>query len=167
MNKNKYTTYLGLIFSIIFFQGCSTNQDDGILNISEKWTSTTSPRCELWFQNWGDYQRLLMVINSDPIRVSPSPYVTDKKNKPYLKPKEYEKIEKQQLKGNLYWQEKPKWEKGKSYNARWEVDRSNPKIKLPRLFDIEASYVDGNLVINVSEGYEPFIGMELTPLKSY
>ena len=167
MSKNKYTIYLGLIFSIITFQGCSTGQGTGNLDISEKWISTTLPRCELWFQNWGDYQRLLMVIDSDTVKVAPSPYVTDKKDKPYLKPKEYEKVEKQQLKGNLYWQEKPKWEKGKSYNARWEVDRANPKINLPRMFDIEASYIDGNLVIGVSEGDEPYMDMRLNPLKSY
>ena len=167
MNYNRIWGCLCL--SLIYLQvvGCSSDKQFNQTVLADKWVSTSNPKCEIWFQNWGDYQRLLMVINSDPIRVSPSPYVTDKKNKPYLKPKEYEKIEKQQLKGNLYWQEKPKWEKGKSYNARWEVDRANPKIKLPRLFDIEASYVDGNLVINVSEGYEPFIGMELTPLKSY
>ena len=167
MNKNKYTSYLGIIFSIIAFQSCSTDKGAGITGISEKWISNSKPRCELWFQNWGDYQRLLMVIDSDTVKVAPSPYVTDKIGKPYLKPKEYEKVERQQLKGNLYWKEEPKWEKGISYTARWEVDRANPKINLPRNFDIEASYSEGNLIIGVSEGEEPYMNLELNPLKSY
>ena len=93
--------------------------------------------------------------------------LVDKRGKPYLKPKEYEKVEKQQLKGNLYWKEEPKWEKGISYTARWEVDRANPKINLPRNFDIEASFSEGNLIIGVSEGEEPYMNLELNPLKSY
>ena len=99
---NRIWGYLCLSFIYLHLTGCSSEEQFNNIVLAEKWVSASNPKCEIWFQNWGDYQRLFMVINSDTMEIKPSPYVTEKKDKPYLTPKPYNKVSKQQLKGNIY-----------------------------------------------------------------
>ena len=92
---------------------------------------------------------------------------TEKEGKPYLKPIPYKKVEKQQLKGNIYWNEPPKWDDGHMNSARWIVDRSNPKISLPRTYNLELAMADGSLKLEVFEDQESYLQIELIPIKSY
>ena len=108
-----------------------------------------------------------MVIESDTMEIKPSPYVTEKKDKPYLTPKPYDKVSKQQLKGNIYWNDVPKWESGAIYNARWEIDRANPKINLPQLYDIEFSLHENKLKMKLIENSVPYLSFDLKSIKSY
>ena len=108
-----------------------------------------------------------MVIESDTMEIKPSPYVTEKKDKPYLTPKPYNKVSKQQLKGNIYWNDSPKWEFGKVYNARWEIDRANPKINLPQHYDIEFSLNENTLQMKLIENSELYLSFDLNSIKSY
>ena len=157
-----------LFYSLaLVLPGCSSDGDLSINILNDKWVSNTTPKSEVWFQNWGDYQRLLMVINSDTMDIVPGPYVTEKEGKPYLKPIPYRKVEKQQLKGNIYWNDAPKWESGIVYNARWEIDRANPKINLPRLYDIEFSLNDNKLKMKLIEDSELYLSFDLKSIKSY
>ena len=167
MNYNRIWGFLCL--SLIYLQvvGCSSDKQFNQTVLADKWVSTSNPKCEIWFQNWGDYQRLLMVIESDTIEIKPSPYVTEKKDKPYLTPKPYNKVSKQQLKGNIYWNDAPKWESGTVYNARWEIDRANPKINLPQLYDIEFSLNDNTLKMKLIEDSELYLSFDLKSIKSY
>jgi len=131
---------LALAIQILFILGIQVFTGTNTLSaasLSDKWISTSNPKCQVWFQNWGNYQRLLLIIDTDTTEVLPSPYVTEKKGKPYLKPKPYKKVKKQQLKGNLYWVEEPSWSDGVKNIASWEVDRANPKITLPQSFNVD------------------------------
>ena len=157
-----------LFYSLaLVLPGCSSDGDLSINILNDKWVSSTTPKSEVWFQNWGDYQRLLMVINSDTMDIVPGPYVTEKEGKPYLKPIPYKKVEKQQLKGNIYWNEPPKWDDGHMNSARWIVDRSNPKISLPRTYNIELAMADGSLKLEVFEDQESYLQLDLIPINSY
>ena len=158
-----------LCLSLIYLQvaGCSKNKQFKQTVLADKWVSTSNPKCEIWFQNWGEYQRLLMVIESDTMEIKPSPYITEKKGKPYLTPKPYDKVSKQQLKGNIYWNDVPKWESGAVYDARWEIDRANPKINLPQLYDIEFSLHENKLKMKLIENSVPYLSFDLKSIKSY
>ena len=164
---NRIWGYLCLSFIYLHLTGCSSEEQFNNIVLAEKWVSASNPKCEIWFQNWGDYQRLLMVINSDTMEIKPSPYVTEKKDKPYLTPKPYDKVSKQQLKGNIYWNNIPEWESGAVYNARWEIDRANPKINLPQLYDIEFSLDGSTLKMKLIEDSELYLSFDLKSIKSY
>ena len=157
-------TQITLLLSI---QGCSSKKELNVATLSDKWISTSSPRCEVWFQNWGTYQRLLVILDDDSTEVLPSPYVTEKKGKPYLKPKPYKKVEKQQLKGNLYWNEEPSWKDGIENTARWEVDRANPNLKLPQLYKVSFTLDNGELIMDVNREGKPNLELTLSELNSY
>ena len=79
----------------------------------------------------------------------------------------YDKVSKQQLKGNIYWNDVPKWESGAVYNARWEIDRANPKINLPQLYDIEFSLHENKLKMKLIENSVPYLSFDLKSIKSY
>ena len=167
MNFNRIWGYLCLSFIYLHLVGCSSEEQFNNTVLAEKWVSASNPKCEIWFQNWGEYQRLFMIIKSDTIEIKPSPYVTEKKDKPYLTPKPYDKVSKQQLKGNIYWKDVPNWESGIVYNARWEIDRANPKINLPQLYDIEFSLNDDTLKLKLIEDSELYLSFNLKSIKSY
>ena len=167
MTRHPFYFYKLLYLLLLLLLGCSSENNLSVNILSDKWVSTATPKCEVWFQNWGDYQRLLMVINSDTMDVIPSPYITEKEGKPYLKPIPYKKVEKQQLKGNLYWKEPPKWDNGQTNSATWIVDRSNPKISLPRFYDIELALAEGGLKLEVFENQESYLQLDLKSIKSY
>ena len=69
--------------------------------------------------------------------------------------------------GNIYWNDAPKWESGTVYNARWEIDRANPKINLPQLYDIEFSLNDNTLKMKLIEDSELYLSFDLKSIKSY
>lgn len=134
---------------------------------SDKWISTSNPKCQVWFQNWGNYQRLLIILDTDTTEVLPSPYVTEKEGKPYLKPKPYKKVSKQQLKGNLYWVEEPSWSDGVINIASWEVDRANPKITLPQSFNVDFTLANDEMRMKIKQGDEIYLETQLKSISSY
>tara|TARA_B100001175_G_C19463856_1_gene617968 strand:- start:942 stop:1424 length:483 start_codon:yes stop_codon:yes gene_type:complete len=151
----------------LFIIGCSSKPDvvNGLK--SEKWISRSTPKCEVWFQNWSNYTRLFITIESDTFEVNPSPYVTEKKGKPYLMPKSYNKVQKQQLIGNLYWDENLNWDDGSNIQAIWEVDRANPKILLPKKYGIDFSISDDILKMLIMNEADTLISVDLDKLNSY
>ena len=136
-------------------------------SLSDKWISTSNPRCQVWFQNWGNYQRLLIILDTDTTEVLPSPYVTKKEGKPYLKPKPYKKVAKQQLKGNLYWVEEPSWSEGVKNIASWEVDRANPKITLPQSFNVDFTLTNGKMRMKIKQGDKIYLETKIKSISSY
>ena len=155
---------LTLLFVII---GCSSEPDTVNGLKSEKWISSSTPKCEVWFQNWSDYTRLFVTIESETLEVNPSPYVTEKKGKPYLMPKSYDKVQKQQLIGNLYWDENLNWSEGSNIQAMWEVDRANPKITLPKEYRVNLTVADDNLKMLISNEADTLISADLDKLNAY
>ena len=155
---------LTLSFIII---GCSSEPDTVNGLKSEKWISSSTPKCEVWFQNWSDYTRLFVTIESETLEVNPSPYVTEKKGKPYLMPKSYDKVQKQQLIGNLYWNENLNWDDGSNIQAVWEVDRANPKISLPKKYGVSFTIADDILKMLISNEADTLITVDLNKLISY
>ena len=157
-----------LILTIPFvIIGCSSEQITSNGLKSEKWISTSTPKCEVWFQNWSDYTRLFVTIESETLEVNPSPYVTEKKGKPYLMPKSYDKVQKQQLIGNLYWDENLNWDDGSNIKAMWEVDRANPKISLPKKYGVNLTISDDILKMLISNKADTLISVDLKKLNSY
>tara|TARA_B100001758_G_scaffold84705_1_gene72018 strand:+ start:94 stop:576 length:483 start_codon:yes stop_codon:yes gene_type:complete len=155
------------IIFLLVIQGCSSKKELNVETLSDKWISLSTPRCEVWFQNWGTYQRLFIILDDDSTEVIPSPYVTEKKGKPYLKPKPYKKVGKQQLKGNLYWNEEPSWKDGIENTARWEVDRANPNLKLPQHYKVSFTLDNGELIMDVNREGKPNLELTLSELNSY
>ena len=153
-----------LILGIQVFTGTNTLS---AASLSDKWISTSNPKCQVWFQNWGNYQRLLLIIDTDTAEVLPSPYVTEKKGKPYLKPKPYKKVKKQQLKGNLNWVEEPSWSDGVKNIASWEVDRANPKITLPQSFNVDFILINDEMIMKIKQGDELYLEAHLESVTSY
>tara|TARA_Y100001934_G_C12335801_1_gene767518 strand:+ start:1306 stop:1800 length:495 start_codon:yes stop_codon:yes gene_type:complete len=156
-----------IIISFGFNFNCSTNLEIPSGLISDKWISISNPRCEIWFQNWCDYSRLLFIQESDTMNVPPSPYVTENKDKPYLEAKSYYKVEKKQLKGNIFWFGTPSWDNGITNTAVWKVDRANPKINLPQDYIISLEMMNDTLKINVEEENKPFFSGRFKSVKSY
>mgnify|MGYP001169624602 FL=1 len=169
MKSIKQSRYILItqITLLLIIQGCSSKKELNVATLSDKWISISSPRCEVWFQNWGTYQRLLVILDDDSTEVLSSPYVTEKKGKPYLKPKPYKKVEKQQLKGNLYWNGEPSWKDGIENTARWEVDRANPKLKLPRSYEVSFTLNNGELKMDASKDNESYLDLILIKLNKY
>jgi len=165
--KQKSNMLLTQIIFLLVIQGCSSKKELNVETLSDKWISLSTPRCEVWFQNWGTYQRLFIILDDDSTEVIPSPYVTEKKGKPYLKPKPYKKVEKQQLKGNLYWNEEPSWKDGIENTARWEVDRANPNLKLPQHYKVSFTLDNGELIMDVNREGKPNLELTLSELNSY
>lgn len=153
-----------LFLGIQVFTGTNTLS---AASLSDKWISTSNPKCQVWFQNWGNYQRLLLIIDIDTTEVLPSPYVTEKKGKPYLKPKPYKKVKKQQLKGNLNWVEEPSWSDGVKNIASWEVDRANPKITLPQSFNVDFILINDEMIMKIKQGDELYLEAQLESVTSY
>jgi len=153
-----------VLLGIQVFNGTNTLS---AASLSDKWISISNPKCQVWFQNWGNYQRLLLIIDTDTTEVLPSPYATEKKGKPYLKPKPYKKVEKQQLKGNLYWVEEPSWSDGVKNIASWEVDRANPKISLPQSFNVDFTLNNDEMKMKIKQGDELYLEAQLKSISSY
>ena len=166
MHNLKTSVYMRIVISIIFvlLSGCSSEVLPSSEFSSAKWISTSGPNCEVWFQDWVNYTRLLIVYDSDTLDVNPSPYVTETKTKPYLKPKPYKKVVKQQLIGNIYWNDELSFDPGTINSFIWEVDRANPKIVLPQKFIVKIGLVKNALNMEVTKEDDTFLSLNLKAL---
>ena len=167
LNTNFNIQLTSIILLLALFGGCGSKPDSSTITLADKWISVSSPVCEIWFQNWGDYQRLLLVVDSDSMIVEPNPYYTEDVDKPYLKPRSYTIVEKIQLKGNLLWDEVPVWDDGIAYSCTWEVDRANPKILLPQTYYLDMIMIDGNLKLNIKNQEYPFLAKVFKKITEY
>ena len=160
MHNLKTSVYMRIVISIIFvlLSGCSTDGLPSSEFSSAKWISTSGPNCEVWFQDWVDYTRLLIVYDIDTLDVNPSPYAVETKTKPYRK------VVKQQLIGNIYWNGEPSWDSGTVNSFIWEVDRANPKIILPQNFIVKVSLVKNTLNMQVIKDGGSFLSLNLRAL---
>jgi hypothetical protein len=160
MYNLKTSVYMRIVILIIFvlFSGCSSDLRPSTEFSSAKWISTSGPNCEVWFQDWVDYTRLLIVYDIDTLDVNPSPYAVETKAKPYRK------VVKQQLIGNIYWNGEPSWDSGTVNSFTWEVDRANPKIILPQNFIVKVSLVKNALNMQVVKDGGSFLSLNLRAL---
>jgi len=160
MYNLKTSVYMRIVILIIFvlFSGCSSDVRPSTEFSSAKWISTSGPNCEVWFQDWVDYTRLLIVYDIDTLDVNPSPYAVETKAKPYRK------VVKQQLIGNIYWNGEPSWDSGTVNSFIWEVDRANPKIILPQNFIVKVSLVKNTLNMQVIKDGGSFLSLNLRAL---
>ena len=165
--KQSPSTFAIQVLVLLVIQVFNGTNTLSAASLSDKWISISNPKCQVWFQNWGNYQRLLLIIDTDTKEVLPSPYVTEKKGKPYLKPKPYKKVEKQQLKGNLYWFEEPSWSDGVKNIASWEVDRANPKISLPQSFNVDFTLNNDEMKMEIKQGDELYLEAQLRSISGY
>ena len=160
MYNLKTSVYMRIVILIIFvlFSGCSSDLRPSTEFSSAKWISTSGPNCEVWFQDWVDYTRLLIVYDIDTLDVNPSPYAVETKAKPYRK------VVKQQLIGNIYWNGEPSWDSGTVNSFIWEVDRANPKIILPQNFIVKVSLLKNTLNMQVIKDGGSFLSLNLRAL---
>ena len=93
-------------------------------------------------------------------------YITETKNKPYLTPKPYELIQREQLIGNIKWAHEFFWE-GQENTFTWYIDRSNPKIQLPKEYMGSAIYENGQLSLYIKEDGQNIMSMVLNPVSYY
>lgn len=157
--------YRFLIYFLILSAGISKSKKGPSLT-NVKWVSEGNPKNEVWFQDWSGYVRLFITTFSDTSFVDPGPYVTETRNKPYLTPKPYDLVQKNQLIGNIKWDEYFSWD-GKEINFIWNVDRANPKIKLPEQYSGVASYKEGRLNLEINKGSKLVYSMTLKPVSYY
>lgn len=154
-----------ILYIFLFSIGLSKS-DNGPSLTSLKWVSEGSPKDEVWFQDWSGYIRLFITTFSDTSLVDPGPYVTETKNKPYLNPRAYYLVQKKQLIGNIKWDAEFLWN-GEKNSFTWEVDRANPKIKLPKLLKGFAIYNNGQLLLEIEEDSQTIFSMFLSPVSYY
>ena len=157
------TIRMYLIGILIAFIGCESNKLNTPSLVSVRWVSE-KPYCEVWLQNWGTYTRLLLIIDTDTVLIEPSQYSTEKKDKEYLSPKPYRLIKKQQMKGNIVWDDVINWENGNENEFIWKVDRANPKIKLPQVYNGTVAQYNDSLRLNISSNVENFVSLGLKPI---
>ena len=167
MRKSKTSILTLMIFTL--FTGCSNSDTDtSYPEFPSRWTSNNGSKYHVWFQDWSDYTRMFLKINSDTVLVEPNKYAAVAKGKNYLFPKEYKQISYKQLIGNIDWKGLPKWDKGSTNSFKWLVDRSNPKIKLPQAYLCEATMSnDNNLNLKILNGSEILYELDLKPAKVY
>jgi len=155
----KTPVYLLFIFSLLLSKTESTSS-----NIHDTWRSKDDSKYRVWFQNWSEYTRLFLTINEDTITVEPNKYAAVNKKKPYLFPKPYKKVYKRQLIGNIEWNEKDvSWRDGYVNTFKYIVDRSNPKLKLPVVFEGLSVIENGVLRLELISGPDLKYNMELIP----
>ena len=151
-------------FLFLLLMSCESENNSAQLLESQKWVSKDRFRTEVWFQDWSSYTRLFIKTFKDTSEISPSPYVTRTKNKPYLYPKPYMDFEMEQLIGNLEWDGDVSWKNGHENTFLWEVDRSNPKKLLPIKYNGTATIVNGRLSLKVKESDSLISDILLDPI---
>ena len=161
--KLKTSNNVFLIFTI-FSISCSSVSDNSSSIIGDRWISTKNPRCDIWFQNWVDYERLFITHYVDTLNVEPSAYATETTGKPYLKPKTKSVIKTQQLIGNVTWKKPPKWDNGNKNEFTWIVDRANPKKSLPIVFQGSAEKENDKMKLNITLSDDPYLTLEARSL---
>ncbi len=149
---------------ILFVFACEPKEKSSGYMFNERWISVDGQRSEVWFQDWSSYIRLFIKTQKDTLKVSPSPYATRTKNKPYLYPKPYKLYEVDQLIGNLTWEQEFSWENGYENNFAWKVDRSNPKRTLPLDYEGMAKNEGGKLRLIIKENDKLIFNTLLEPL---
>lgn len=134
-------------------------------SLHDTWRSTNGSKYRVWFQDWSEYTRLFITINEDTLSVLPNKYAAVNRKKPHLYPKPYNKILKRQIIGNIEWDdvENVSWKEGDVNTFRYIVDRSNPKSKLPILYQGKSVKKDGVLQLELFSNSEPKYFMELIP----
>ena len=150
-------------FLLLLLLSCEPENSSTQILESQKWVSKDKFRSEVWFQDWSAYTRLFIKIYRDTLEVSPSPYVTETKNKPYLYPKPYLAYEVEQMIGNLVWDKQVSWENSHINSFSWEVDRSNPKKLLPINYKGTAAIVNGKLNLIVTDNDSLVLDILLDP----
>ena len=136
-----YFKSISIVLITVLITSCSNNQETSNNNFPSRWVSESNSKYQVWFQNWSDYTRLFIKINQDTILVSPNKYATVEKGKEYLFPKDYKQILSKQMIGNIKWINDPIWDTNNLNSFIWIIDRSNPKIKLPKKYICEKFYV--------------------------
>ena len=154
-----------ILFIFMFSIGFSKSSKGPSLT-NFKWISEGSPKSEVWFQDWSGYVRLFVTTFADTSSVDPGPYITETKNKPYLTPQPYKLVQKNQLIGNIKWDQGFSWD-GKKNPFTWKVDRANPKIKLPDMYKGAASYEGGKLTLEIEKDSQLIFSMVLKPVSYY
>ncbi len=154
-----------ILFIFMFSIGFSKSSKGPSLT-NFKWISEGSPKSEVWFQDWSGYVRLFVTTFVDTSSVDPGPYITETKNKPYLTPQPYKLVQKNQLIGNIKWDQGFSWD-GKKNPFTWKVDRANPKIKLPDMYKGSASYEEGKLTLEIEKDSQLIFSMVLNPVSYY
>ena len=165
----KYIKYKLILLSLSIMMSCttSTNYDENY-RLEGRWVSKEDGKYQIWFQDWSDYTRLFISVNSDTLNIMPNKYAAVTKGKKYLFPKEYAQILKNQYIGNINRENTPNWQKSKNKKFTWEVDRANPKVGLPINYNCEASFKDPkNLNLKVINGSEVVYDIDLKQMKVY
>ena len=165
----KYIKYKLILLLLSIMMSCtsSTNYDENY-RLEGRWVSKKDGKYHIWFQDWSDYTRLFMSINSDTLNIAPNKYAAVTKGKKYLFPKEYTQILKNQYIGNINRENTPNRQKSKSKKFRWDVDRANPKVDLPINYNCEASFKDPkNLNLKVINGSKIVYDIDLKQMKVY
>ena len=152
---------------ILILISCSPSEAEDYQNLAPRWTSAEIGHYSVWFQDWSDYTRLVVIENQDTVKIEPSKYAVRIQKKPHLYPKEFEIVIKRQMIGNINWIESPNWTNGVSNSFRWTVDRANPKINLPKSLTGTAKMIDGKLHLNISENSNQLFNLILRPLTVY
>ena len=157
---------LNVIIIFVFFVFCSCSEEvkEKTYLLAPKWTSLNDSKYQLWFQDWSEFTRLLLLISEDTLKYDPSPYATRTKNKPYLYPKSFVQIQKKQLAGNIYWHNNPDWSNNFENDFTWEVDRANPNSKLPLVFSGTAKIKDDLLYFILKTGSDVMYDLSLKQL---
>lgn len=150
----KLSVYFLFIFSLLFPKSTYSKLHD-------TWRSKNDSKYKVWFQDWSGYTRLFLTINEDTISVQPSKYATVNRKKPYLSTKPYNKILKRQLIGNIEWNGEVSWSEGHVNTFKYIVDRSNPKLKLPAVFEGLSVKENGILRLELVSGPDLKYYMEL------
>ena len=73
-------------------------------------------------------------------------------------------VKKQQMKGNIIWEDVINWKNGNDIKFVWEVDRANPKIKLPQEFKGTIMHYNDSLRLKIFNNGENFITLALKSL---
>ena len=154
---------LYIIFLILVIN-CSSPSDKQNILISDKWISKKAPRCDIWFQNWVEYDRLFITYYQDTLQVNPSPYLVESKEKPYLRPRPKKVITKQQLIGNITWRNTPSWKNGVVNQFEWIIDRANPKKVLPKKYQGSMVMDDSVLKIEIEYFGKQYLSMTAEPI---
>ena len=167
MKKNTYKMIFLLLSMLITSCSSEVNEAENY-RLEGRWVSKNDGKYQIWFQDWSDYTRLFMSINSDTLNIAPNKYAAVTKGKKYLFPKEYTQILKNQYIGNINRENTHNWQKSKNKKFTWDVDRANPKVDLPINYNCEASFKDPkNLNLKVINGSEIVYNIDLKQIKVY
>ena len=167
MKKDKNNIIL-LLLSVLITSCSSELNEVESYRLEGRWVSKDDGKYQIWFQDWSDYTRLFMSINSDTLNIMPNKYAAVTKGKKYLFPKEYTQILKNQYIGNINREDTANWQKSKNKKFTWDIDRANPKVYLPINYNCEASFRDkDNLNLKVTNGSEVVYDIDLKQMKVY